>query len=1397
MSDQPDPIELEQQARHDRAKSCWKQAIGLGHMGELAAAEKHYRQSLAEYGILIDEQMRADLRIERVKLLTHLVILLRTGGKLDAVEDVYRLVLDEYKILIDKQHQEDLRPELCQHRFFLANFLRVSGRLNSAEELYRQGLAEYAVLIDELHRTDLRFERAQHSYYLGTLLRLRGEFGAAKKLYRQGLVECEGSIQEQQSADLRLNRVRLRRTLGILLRTGREFEADDELNWQGVAEYEFVIGDCPPDDDLYDEALHCCKSAYVSHIRGQLDAAENLYWQGLRKYDSLIKWKGRADLRPERAKQLCNLATVLSIKGDLDASEMLYRQGLVELESVNSHCGIDERQLADLLPDKVKICSKLAIVLRKKGALTLAEKIYRKALDDLDNLIDEKLRTDLRPDRALLRCNLALVLSNRDQREAANKLYRQGLAEYEIMIDGEQRADLRPTRAKILGNLAVVLGHSDELEAADELFRLTLVELNVLIEDYRRTDLCPDRALHRCNLANVLSKRDQKEAAEKLYRQGLAEYEVLISQMQRVDLRSYRAVKLCNLALLLYTRDKRSAAENFLKDGLAEISELIEQKNQKHLSVIRANVICMLAKQLKFPEFNNLNLNKFLTVAVGDTTRLVFTYRQAHVTRDWREVCSIGLRLLISNPEPSADLRLAVFRALAKEELPATGSQLWEELKEACRTDLPTLASALPVHAPLRSAHTQMLLRWLQELLSESPSDWMGNHATELEHLIETLWEVCRAQGANAIATWFFRTQGLQALRRALWSDHPHPDVQRYFESRQELGALQEQLLAHGRFNNNPPQQLIEKVQARWQTCKSLRTRLTEEGLLPEQVVDPLHTVRQRLKDLAQQRKCTQAVCLLVRSRAQDGVEPDSVSALLLWATAAGDTGLEHKAYPATGASGSGTGSERPVNEGGPRWDTATDWLVHADDALASACRNSRGGIVRPRRGFRHGLAYSDQPANAASATSDAANSEQTLQQVAQCWSTITKPLATWLQHTLARTCEKGKSLPCVHLLPADDLHQIPWHHCSPWPAKQLRVWPTLGDWLRHSGENHVEQSWHWGMASHDAMSHPTKRLPMVALETALTKHLWGPGFPTMPAGVLDALTPEARWPSDDEEPVDVLLSSGHGGDTDSAGGSQAPVVAGSGIWMGDEANPGLDVWLNGQTLSRVHQPVHWLVMACVLGKTDDWLGEPLGPIAAAFGQKTRFALGWLVQVDDLAACLASLSLQYALKNAKSLQKKQPSVNHVEKNSQPGAINSLRRLWGRMVGDGLQSNKLEPVEPWPWIATVLAVQSGWLNGRWPDGFGNWLEQAVKAVGPALLPGPDPRKPAVTALRTAWLDELAMLRRVALPGNTSSQATLATISQANEVWDALANAWSQGVPHELRQMSPYLVILGEA
>jgi tetratricopeptide (TPR) repeat protein len=335
-----------------------------------------------------------------------------------------------------------------------------------------------------------------------------------------------------------------------------------------------------------------------------------------------------------------------------------------------------------------------------------------------------------------------------------------------------------------------------------------------------------------------------------------------------------------------------------------------------------------------------------------------------------------------------------------------------------------------------------------------------------------------------------------------------------------------------------------------------------------------------------------------------------------------------------------------------------------------------------------------------------------------------------------------------VNLVPSGDLHMMPWHwflrqsHCE---VGCLRVFPTVADWWHHTAEPTTPgpaSPTRWLSAAYDAhdtgdLSH---RLNWVPVQSALTRRLWPDGIWLELSG--------AGGSCADASSSCALMASGHGV---APGGNSAL----AGVWIGTDAagqtEAGAPILLSAQTFERLPRVRRLVLSCCVLGRTRDIFGEPLGLIAQSFQHGVRFAVGSLVQLADMDAAIFSLAYLWRLHRAE------------------------------------QSG-----ESADWVKEFLSLQEDLLGARWPDGFGPWLETQLPRVLAEEIPDAEVarRDDDAWELRQHWRRGFADLARqhgLAGPPPASQPLT--------DFVGRLAKHLAERPPASLSHCAPWWVVLG--
>lgn len=281
------------------------------------------------------------------------------------------------------------------------------------------------------------------------------------------------------------------------------------------------------------------------------------------------------------------------------------------------------------------------------------------------------------------------------------------------------------------------------------------------------------------------------------------------------------------------------------------------------------------------------------------------------------------------------------------------------------------------------------------------------------------------------------------------------------------------------------------------------------------------------------------------------------------------------------------------------------------------------------------------------------------------------EPAVDWLTRLADRVTQRAAarmapaSITRLDIVVSDDLHAVPWRHllASLLPgAAAPAIYPSAGAWLQHR-------------------AHP----PPLPAAWAIAEAARARGLP------------ELRWVAV-EAPLTRALVESHGGSVVEVRSVRQPPagfgalvgMAHGGAVDGNPARAGLDLGdggvLTGYELGRLRGCRVVFLSCCVLARTHDVGGEPLGFIAAAFGLSTAFAAGWLTDVPDSMACLFGLALQHEMQRCRTACAAAAAAT-----TNSDVFESTRRS----------------------IA----------DGRWPEGFGAWLEQHLPPLVGRLATGP--------------------------------------------------------------------------
>jgi tetratricopeptide (TPR) repeat protein len=1327
--------------RHERARNRAKLGHVYSRRGELDAAIDLLGQALQEFEDLIERQGRKELRHERAHSRTMLGYACSRRGELDAAIDLFGEALQEFEDLIEREGRKELRNSRAFNRANLANVRSKRGELDAAIDLFSQALQELEGLIEHEGRKELRHERARIRANLANIRTQRGELDAAIDLFREALQELEDLIERERRKELRESRAYYRANLAEVHSDRGELDAAINLLGQALQELEDLIEREGRKELRHERTRIRANLANIRTQRGELDAAIDLFSQALHEYEDLIERQGRKELRHERARLRGNLGYARSRRGELDAAIDLFGQALQEFEDL-----IEREGRKELRHERARLRANLGHALSKREDLDAAIDLYGQALQEFEDLIEREGRKELRNSRAFNRANLANVRSKRGELDAAIDLFGQALQELEDLIEREGRKELRHERARLRGNLGYARSSRGEGDAAIDLYSLALQEYEDLIEHEGRKDLRDSRARLRDNLGHARSKRGELDAAIDLFGQALQEFEDLIERQGRKELRHDRAINRVVLANVRSKRGDSDAAIDLYGHALQEFEDLIEREGRKELrherAINRAKLATAHAQAEEWAAAFGYfvpSLFELRTLAMDEQRRQHAPSYFGAAAMTFAQLSSVTCAATL--PAGDAAVWQLLADALAQGELLASDWHKVQVLDEF----LSGLASWInrskelqhPVLTDLLRQATALQLRWLADLLSDAGAEFLSANAARIEQLIDQARQAVLCwQDPLELANWYFHTQGLHAQRLALIASD-EPEVQELVALIHQLRQVEEQLWGPdggrtgvsdnssrsvgdaGRSAALPSGTQIQAdrriAQARehrmaelLQQSRALRLQrdakrqaLVDRGLLPANI-----SLRLDARALRDQIPTGHGVLMLARGGDD---QPLAVSLFTDCFGAVQSQMLlsDANSYP-----------QAPVHN----WRHA----VRAADHWINSGRVARGAALR----------------EGAAAPEDAPPT-LTEQEIGQAQ----EALSRWLQPLLLRLQAKGVQE--LSLVASDDLNLLPWWRLLRGYGLRVRVWPTAGDWYRRTiAECGVVQPTlalpRWAQVHHDARDEDGHAIVWVAMEAALSRRLWGQdatGQPLMHDDLLQR--EELRWP--DSMPVQALLAAGHG--RERGQGHSAGVLVG-------RRHDGQGIVLTGHHFTQIRNAERLLLSACVLGRLDDAMGEPLGAAATAFGYRARFAVGSLIRVGDMEAMVFSLALQWALK---------------------AAI--------------IESSAQQKPEP-DWAEVFQQLQQALHEGYYPQGFGDWLAQEMPLAAQTAVPNGQQAdsEPELQAYRAAWrralreeLDELGH----AAPGVTDWQPA----------WRCLANAWAQQPRSSLQRTANWMVCLG--
>ena len=1031
------------------------------------------------------------------------------------------------------------------------------------------------------------------------------------------------------------------------------------------------------------------------HRDERFDKAAACFTAAIEAFDALTASPGAAPRLLARCELVAAHAAVLSDLGRWADAEPPLRGALQALEGSAEAACDDGRAVLALLSFERGRC------LMVRRDLPAAQSLMRAALTHLQGLDADLLRG-----RVLGFLGSALAMAN--DHEAGLPLLEQALA----MLDRPlHRAQLREL-VYVISNLGAVNSHLGQLDAAFDYFMQAEAMLLGLVSAGRQS-LRVELARARMNLGATLSRAERSDESERVLQAALVDYDLAIRRSppgaDTFRTRALRAAALMNLGYEAFRGDRFDEAQRYFQRTSHTYAGLVAAHpelrhdqaktwvNQAHLAARtgrRARAAALYAKGLAnivqltaegnthlAPDHANAALGLArVEMAAGRVERSCALFEQALGTlvaltqrgqlrhapawlAGWQAQMSAVLAEAEARRRPANAAALATLSHVLADP-PRRGMVGGDDAPQALLAGVVLVGQWLPAtpgaapsdeRVPLVGQYLRHLLGWVADVLSESEPAWLHRHAETLQQVVEGLrGAACALPDASLwLAEWFFHTRGLRAQRSAL-AQGTEPRLVALRELLAQLRQLEDELLGANRavppaaggdmrstgtpglLPPGPPPLHAEQQAAAW---RELHDRV--QALRDAAVADGLlpAALRVAARDVALQMAPNAALLMLARCADQ------RLLVVVLRGGGAPMTAASHAFIT-------------PHSDLEPF--TVSGLNLLARRALA---QRAGGRMLRS-------TAVGEQPATTTPAVDDADRFALALYRT--LWDDAVAP-------ALAALAAEGVDDIC--LLPSDELHLLPWSHFAATDARfdgRLAVYPSAGAWLRcrlRDAEPAATAPPRWAIACWPALDSP-QPLPWVEIERQLSQRLW------------HGLSARFEWlqaPRPSADGVDALLGMGHG-----AAPGDNPACAG--LALGDGAV------LSAHDLLRVRTCRRALLSACVLGRTDEVFGEALGFLSGCFDYQTTFGTGWLTEVPDAEACLLSLALQHALRDAG-----------------PAFWGEVFRQTRQAIGRG----------EWPanfggWLARELPAAVAGLGAPWRDVPAVSVDTTVFAVPPPSL-----------------------------------------------------------------------------
>ncbi|HRW65317.1 MAG TPA: CHAT domain-containing protein, partial [Candidatus Competibacter sp.] len=349
-------------------------------------------------------------------------------------------------------------------------------------------------------------------------------------------------------------------------------------------------------------------------------------------------------------------------------------------------------------------------------------------------------------------------------------------------------------------------------------------------------------------------------------------------------------------------------------------------------------------------------------------------------------------------------------------------------------------------------------------------------------------------------------------------------------------------------------------------------------------------------------------------------------------------------------------------------------------------------------RALRDGPEWDTQTANADGDTSELPQESVDVQTQA-----LTEVLAEQFWKPIQGTL--GDAVNTVWLLPTGELHGLPWQasaplewRCrlapAPWFVRQAL------DRVPDPAPLHPTAAAPLGALTYAAptdieLRHGGKELVHLALEENAIPAIWG-----------EAARPLAGLAPPSSPPAAFIALAGHGA-------SDATIPGAARILVGREGDDPRYVGFGELWNAPLPRLLGLYFSSCVVGRTREVHGEPLGLISAGLLRGAHYLVGWSVPVDDLGAALFALLYHWlwrecadpeeALSRARSAFLTGAWPDAAVERARPLLADHLRRLLAEWIKtDDRQARK-------KFLRNTLSHLHE-DAGEWPGTLANWKQQ---------------------------------------------------------------------------------------